>query len=180
MKAIALWFCSACILHAQLHVQHNDDGSVTIRPSASTARTAVTDAAPVWDKPVMAEVSLLWDLSPDAVSYRIEQRSSKTTNEWIRVATVPQPNNTNQALTASVMLDLSVPVWTRIIAIGENRSESKPTNPVKHPAINPPKPPGQHRHMYSRTQDEAVLQRRSRSAPTPVLPPLPGANPPNP
>lgn len=129
---------------------------------------------PHWLIPRMAEVALQWEPTIDtAPAYRVYARSSKSTNQWVsKPEWLFAPGYTGEAVNFSVVLDLSVPTWTKVVAIDNySREESPATAPVLHSALTPIKPPGQHKVMYVRPLNEPVAH-RSRMAPLP-FPPIP-------
>lgn len=142
-------------------------------PTASNGFSRLT-FGPHWLIPRMAEVALQWEPSADAVpAYRVYARSSKTTNEWVsKPEWLFTPGYTGEAVNFSVVLDLSVPTWTQVVAIDNySKEESPATAPVLHSALTPIKPPGQHKVMYVRPLNEPI-EHRSRATPLP-LPPVP-------
>lgn len=156
------------------HWEFNTNNGVVAEGARFYTSSAINSPARATDPsfhPIMAEVALQWPASPDASIYRVYVKSSRTTNEWVRAAVV---NDTSPTVSYSLVVDLSVPVWTRVTAVDSGGQESLPTMEVRHPAIVPPRPPGQHRHMFSKPLSEAVPH-RSRIEPLPVqpLPPTP-------
>lgn len=128
---------------------------------------------PVWERPRLSEIALQWEPNPDADRYRVDYKSNRTTNRWVTADFVKATGDANAVVNHSIFVDLSVPVWTRVVAITETHYESAPSNPVRHPAINPPRPMGKHKQMFSREVTNAP--RRNRAEPLPVFPepPLP-------
>lgn len=126
---------------------------------------------PAWEIPRMAQLALQWEANPDADRYRIEYRSSRTTNIWTKADVIRAVKNPpGDIVNHTIVVDMSVPVWTQIIAIGENGSPSAPSDAVKHPPVTPPRPMGKHRQMYSQEIINSP-EHRSRKAPTPIIPP---------
>lgn len=159
--------------------------AVTNAPPASASSVTNTrspytlelygDASPDWLLPRMAEVAIRWEPSRDAVqSYRVYALSSKTTNTWVsKPEWLVTPGYVGEPIIFTVVLDLSVPTWTKVVAVEDySKAESPATEPVYHSALTPIRPPGQHKQMFVRALNQPI-EHRSRMRPMPVFPPLP-------
>lgn len=133
---------------------------------AMSAVSLLASDAP-WEQPRLATLSLQWRAQGGIDHYNVYHRSERTTNRWILLGSAANRTNsittnavigqvtyrltpvkTNDLITFSANVDLSVPVETVVTAVYPGGMESKPTLAVKHRSILPAPPP-QHNVLWA-------------------------------